>query len=172
MRMKLLAILGVFLLVMSSGSITIASGAGQSNGKGNDKGGRGGSDEDPGLAILDRVNEELSARGLSVHVGEIEYFTIGVGRPPTRILQQPFRWVPDDSRRLAAGDDITYLVDSSDGATASGLTNAATESALDSAMTTWNTEVSCSTLNIVKRPDPGLDPDIFDSFFGFLRRHW
>jgi len=165
--MKLLAILGVFLLVMSSGSITIASGAGQGNGKGNDKGGGGGSDEDPGLAILNRVNEELSARGLSVLVGEIEYFTIGAGRPPTRILQQPFRWVPDDFRRLAAGDDITYLVDSSDGATTSGLASAATESAIDSAMTTWNTEVSCSMLNIVKRPDPGVDPDIFDSFFGF-----
>ena len=72
-----------------------------------------------------------------------------------------------DPRRLADGDKITYLVDQSDGATASGLTNAQTEAAIDRAMNTWQANRCFKKVDIVKRADSGADPDIFDSFFGF-----
>ena len=63
--------------------------------------------------------------------------------------------------------DITYLVDQSDGATASGLTNAQTEAAIDRSMNTWQANSCLKKVDIVKRADTGADPDIFDSFFGF-----
>ncbi|NOQ13879.1 MAG: hypothetical protein GQ583_05265 [Methyloprofundus sp.] len=119
------------------------------------------------LAKMQQINAELAAQGLNIAVEEIRFFTIGGGRPSNRIHQQLFRWVPDDPRRLAQGDDITYLVDQSDGATASGLSNADTEAAIDSALDTWGAEKCLKKVDIVKRPDSGDDPDIFDSFFGF-----
>ena len=119
------------------------------------------------IANMERINRDLARRGLGIAVEQIEFFTIGQGRPSNRIHQQPFRWVPNDDRRLADGENITYLVDQSDGATASGLTNAQTETAIDLAMNTWDTENCLKKVDIVKRGDSGADPDIFDSFFGF-----
>jgi Matrixin len=119
------------------------------------------------IANMERINRDLTRRGLGIAVEQIEFFTIGQGRPSNRIHQQPFRWVPNDDRRLADGENITYLVDQSDGATASGLTNAQTETAIDLAMNTWDTENCLKKVDIVKRGDSGADPDIFDSFFGF-----
>lgn len=119
------------------------------------------------LALMHQINEQLAARGSNLFVNEIEAFTIGLGRPIDRILQQPSRWVPSDTRRPASGNDITYLVDMSEGATTSGLSSAETEAAIDGALSTWDTTVRCSKVNIVKNADGGADPDIFDSFFGF-----
>lgn len=119
------------------------------------------------LAMMNSINNQLSAQGLNLAVEAIEFFTIGEGRPSNRIHQQPFRWVPNDPRREAQGIDITYLVDQSDGATASGLSNAQTETAIDAAMTTWDNNKALKKVDIVKRADSGADPDIFDAFFGF-----
>jgi hypothetical protein len=119
------------------------------------------------LAKMHEINAQLAAQGLNMAVESIEFFTIGLGRPSNRIHQQPFRWVPNDPRRAAQGIDITYLVDQSDGATASGLTNAQTEAAIDNAMNTWDNEQALQKVDIVKRGDDGSDPDIYDSFFGF-----
>ena len=119
------------------------------------------------LAQMEQINVELAARGMNIQVAEIRFFTIGAGRPVNRILQQPFRWVPNDPRRLAQGDDITYIVDLSAGATASGLSSVATEAAVDRSLDTWNAEKCLKKVDIVKRADPGSDVTIFDSFFGF-----
>jgi hypothetical protein len=119
------------------------------------------------IAKMEEINRQLKERGLRISVEAIEYFTIGNGRPSNRIHQQPFRWVPNDARRLADGENITYLVDQSDGATASGLTNAQTEPVLDAALLTWDNDKPLSKVDIIKRADGGADPDIFDSFFGF-----
>lgn len=119
------------------------------------------------LAMMNNINAQLAAQGLNMAVESIEFFTIGLGRPSNRIHQQPFRWVPNDSRRLADGINITYLVDQSDGVTASGLTNAQTETAIDNSMATWASEQALQKVDIVKRADSGADPDIFDFFFGF-----
>ncbi len=119
------------------------------------------------LARMQEANQMLAARGLKFAVESVEFFTIGVGRPATRIHQQPFRWVPNDPRREAQGDDITYLFDQSNGATASGLTIAQTEAAVDRAMSTWAGDKAMKKVTIVKRADNGADPTIYDSFFGF-----
>jgi Matrixin len=77
---------------------------------------------------------------------------------------------PLDGRRSASsgwGDNITYLVDHSDGATASGLTNAQTKAAIDRAVDTWQNARALRKVDLIKRGDSGADPDIFDFFFGF-----
>jgi len=119
------------------------------------------------LAMMRQVNESLRASGLNVAVEEIHFYTIGQGRPSNRLHQTGLRWVAGDQRRLADGENITYLVDQSDGSTASGLTNAQTEAALDRAMDTWDSSQCMNKVDIVKRADSGADPDIFDAFFGF-----
>lgn len=120
------------------------------------------------LAMMRGINDKLQAQGLNIAVEELEFFTIGGGRSSNRLHQTGTKWVANDPRRLADGDKITYLVDQSEGATSSGLTNAATEAAIDRAMATWNSAESClRRADLVKRPDTGADPDIFDAFFGF-----
>ncbi len=115
------------------------------------------------LAKMDQINALLAADGSNLFLNEIHVFSIGVGRPSNRILQQPFRWVPNDSRRDADFDNITYLVDATNQGTASGVSADATEAAFDRAMDTWNDEPALSKVEIVKRGDPGSDPTIFDN---------
>jgi hypothetical protein len=62
---------------------------------------------------------------------------------------------------------LTYVVDQSDGTTASGLTSTQTEAAIDRAYDTWQPQQWLKKVDLVKRPDSGEDPDIYDSFFGF-----
>ncbi len=119
------------------------------------------------LANMQAINAAMAERGLGIAIEQIEALTIGEGRPSNRIHQTGLRWVAGDPRRLADGINITYLVDQSDGATASGLTNAQTEAAIDRAMDTWQAEKCFKKVDIVKRADSGADPDIFDFFFGF-----
>ncbi len=84
----------------------------------------GGGGEPDLMAAMLRANDALRAQGLGIAAEAIEYFTLGAARPSDRIHAQPFRWVPNDPRRLAQGTDITYIVDQSEGKTFSGLTNA------------------------------------------------
>ena len=123
--------------------------------------------DDPVVRRMKEINAQLAAQGYNIAIEAIEYLTIGQGRPSNRIHQQPFRWVPNDPRRLADGENITYLVDRSDGKTASGLTSAQTEAAIDAALVTWASDAALKKVTIVKRRDSGGDPDIFDAFFGF-----
>ncbi|OLC73853.1 MAG: hypothetical protein AUH78_12510 [Gemmatimonadetes bacterium 13_1_40CM_4_69_8] len=123
--------------------------------------------EDPLVARIRAANQQLAARGLNIAIQEVDFYTIGPGRPSIRILQGDLRWVPGDPRRLAEGDHITYLVDRSDGATASGLTSAQTEAAIDRSLATWQSQQALQKVTLVKRADNGADPDIFDFFFGF-----
>ena len=126
-----------------------------------------GAQDPPILAKIRQINRQLASSGLNIAVEQVEFFTFGSGRPSFRIHQQPFRWVANDPRRLADGDNITYLVDQSDGKTASGLTSAQTEFAIDRGMDTWQAQEPLRSVDLVKRGDTGEDPDIYDSFFGF-----
>lgn len=119
------------------------------------------------LAMMHAINDQLRADGLDLAVEQIDFIEIGAGRPANRIHQNGIRWVANDPRRLADGENLTYLVDLSDGNTASGLTAAQTEAAIDRAMDTWQADHCFNKVDLVKRADSGADPDIFDSFFGF-----
>jgi len=127
----------------------------------------GGQGDPAVLAWMKEANQKLSWQGLKIAVESIEFFTVGVGRPGARIHQLTSRWVPNDQRRIADGDNITYLVDQSNGATASGLTNAQTEAAVDRALSTWASERAMKKVALVKRPDSGADPTIVDGLSGF-----
>jgi hypothetical protein len=119
------------------------------------------------LALLVQANQQLAAQGLRVAVESAEFFTVGKGRPGARIHQQPFRWVPNDARRNADGENITYMVDVTHGATASGLSSAQTEAAIDRALSTWGADAALKKVTIVKCPYAGIDPSIVDALFGF-----
>ena len=121
--------------------------------------------EDPVLVKVRAINAELLARGSDVAIEGIDYFTIGVGRPSIRIHQEGLRPVPGDPRRLADGDNITYLVHDTRGATASGLTAAQTAAAIDAALSTWDATSPLKKVTILKRSEAATDPDVFDGFF-------
>ena len=121
---------------------------------------------DPVVAKLHEINGQLQAMGLNIQAAEVHFFTFGQGRPSARILQKDTRWVPYDPNR-GGRDNLTYLVDVSNGNTASGLTAAQTEAAIDNAMGTWDVEKCLRKLDIAKMYDDGGDYTIFDYFFGF-----
>ncbi|PYP18929.1 MAG: hypothetical protein DMD54_04180 [Gemmatimonadetes bacterium] len=124
-------------------------------------------EQDPLLARVLQINQQLAASGQHVAIEALDFFTVGNGRPGVRLHQTPFRWVPNDPRRLADGTNITYIFDQSGGHTASGLTAAQTEAAVDAALATWSSDDALKKVALVKRPDPGTDITIFDAFFGF-----
>ena len=126
-----------------------------------------GTQQDPLLLRVQQINQQLAASGQHVAIEALEFLTIGNGRPGIRIHQAGLRWVPNDPRRLADGTNITYIVDQSGGATASGLSAAQTEAAMDAALATWSSDNALKKVHIVKRADPGTDITIFDGFFGF-----
>ena len=130
-------------------------------------GGQNAAGDPAAVAFMRQINQVLRGSSLHIAVEQVEFFTVGQGRPANRIHQGGIRWVANDPRRFADGEKITYLVDKSDGATASGLTSAQTEAAIDSALGTWQASPPMKKVTIVKRADGGDDPDIFDSFFGF-----
>jgi hypothetical protein len=115
------------------------------------------------LANMRTINARLAARGLRIALNSVEFFTIGQGRPSNRLLTINTRWVPNDSRRLAQGIDITYMTATNRGATASGLTALQTEPAIDRAMQTWAADRSLKKTLLVKRAYPaGTDVTVFD----------
>lgn len=116
------------------------------------------------LQLMNDLNDVLKPQWLDYRVEQIEFITIGKGRPSARIHQRDFRWVSGDSRRQAASDTLSYLVDPSWGeATSSGVSQGATEAAIDRSMSRWAAS-SCVTQDVVKRPYPGGDVTVFDFF--------
>jgi hypothetical protein len=124
------------------------------------------------LARMEQANRQLRTARRNFAVEQIEFFTLGGGRPDNRVHQVPLRWVPNDRRRdpyglNPVGTHLSYLVDQSDGATRTGLTNAQTEAAIDRALVTWQRERCLRDVRLVKRSDLGFDPDILDGLLGF-----
>src|SRR5215207_2777881 len=119
------------------------------------------------IETMNEYNGGLKALWMDIQVEQIEVLTLGEGRSSTRLHRQPFRWVAGDSRRRADGSNLTYLVHQA-GLAGSGLDAAAAEGAIDSAMKSWVTTPCFSgKVGMVKRPDTGADPDIFDGLMGY-----
>jgi hypothetical protein len=117
------------------------------------------------LETMEEYNGGLKALWMDLRVEQIEVLTLGEGRASSRLHRQPFRWVASDSRRRADGTNLTYLVDTQ-GISAS-LDATGTEATLDRAMTSWSNLSCLNGTKVVKRPDTGADPDIFDSMLGY-----
>jgi matrixin len=118
------------------------------------------------LALMNTANEKLRARGVHVAVEAIQYFTIGGGRPSNRIHAQEFRWVPTDPRRVAQGDDITYMIATNRATTASGLSAAQTSGAIRRALATWHADAALDKVDLIERQYTGGDVTIFDELIG------
>lgn len=139
------------------------------------KGKTGGADIDSRMLrdAIERVNARLEAEGAPYRVDRAEWIAApGAERQGTTVFfddrgnkQLDAHFLPGDPRR-GGRTDITYLVDQSDGATASGLTAAQTGGAIDRAMTTWEDDTRCSGFEITKVADTGADPDLIDSLLG------
>jgi len=123
----------------------------------------------------DNANLALAAAGSNVRIATAEYVTAGDEAGQTLYFanvgnkQLTADFAPFDPRRSWNPTGfITYLVDSSDGDTLSGLPNAMTEPAIDRAMATWDYATECSNVPIVKAvDDDAVDPDIIDFLLGF-----
>ena len=61
-------------------------------------------------------DQALVEQGLNVQIAGLDVFRIGKGRSEFRLLQDKLRWVPGDGRRIAQGNDLTYIFDLSGGA--------------------------------------------------------
>lgn len=126
------------------------------------------------LAVMGDLNTtlraewmDLRAEWMDLRVEQVELLTLGQGRSSSRLHRQPFRWVAGDWRRDADGNNLTYLVDLSDGLGTSGLTPGAAEAAIDRAVATWSADPCLQKVQVVKRAGGGPDPDIFDFRFGY-----
>lgn len=133
-----------------------------------------------------RANERLEELGYDFAIGEIEFFTIGQGRPNdedprgrvVRILQQPYRWAANDPFRAPAHDNLTWLFQDTRGDTLSGLSAAETGEAIRRAMSNWDNEGCLKKVAVDEVAYPGGDvtisdalgfcPAAFDGFGNFL----
>jgi hypothetical protein len=118
------------------------------------------------ITTMTDFNGGLKALWMDLRVEQIEVLTISDGHASSRLHRQPFRWVANDFRRLADGNNLTYLVDTG-GLSGSGLDPVAAEATIDRATRTWADQSCLHGLTVVKRPDTGADADIFDSMFGY-----
>jgi len=97
--------------------------------------------------FMEALNAELGNQGMAFQLSAIEYYnsdgagnTVFFNDRGNKQLSGDF--VPGDPRR-GGFNDIAYARDGTEGATASGLTQAQTDAAILSAMNTWD-NVSCS----------------------------
>jgi hypothetical protein len=117
------------------------------------------------LETMDEFNGGLKALWMDLRVEQIEVLTLGDGRASSRLHRQPFRWVANDFRRRADGANLTYLVDTQD--ISRSLDAAQTEATLDRATKSWAVQSCLNGATVVKRPDTGADPDLFDAMLGY-----
>ena len=109
------------------------------------------------------VNAQLQARGASVRLEVAEFITYSQEAGQTvyfnnRTHQLGHHWVPNDPRRHGVSD-IYWLYEKgleTGQGTATGLTQAETQAAVVSAMTTWNTQ-DCAVIPLVRVPCYGID---------------
>lgn len=131
------------------------------------------------LKTIDAINQQLSSRtfrlGKPGAQQEVTLFLNEVHVLQTQsilddiIVLSPSRWVPFDARRNADGDKLTYLIDESDGNTASGLSSSQTTKALKRGTERFAKWMKNQTrrARLVRRSDTGVDPDITDSICGY-----
>lgn len=110
-------------------------------------------------AVMTAMNAQLEAIGENVRLDAVEYYTARdkagqIVYFEDRTKQLVHHFVPGDYRR-GGFFDISWLSDQVDG-TASGVTLADTQAAVDRAMATWN-GVNCSTIPLTKLSDFGWD---------------
>lgn len=127
-------------------------------------------------ATMAAINDRLAGSGQAIRVSQaelllapdapVEMGTTVYANDRTKHL--PYFWVPGDARRAADGTNLTYLVDESH---AYAYTRASFPDVeflgnhFDTTFSPW-VALRCGNLNLVRRPDTGLDPSIVDDGAG------
>ncbi len=119
------------------------------------------------LQAMEDANGTLRSMWMDLRVEQVEILTVKRGQASVHIHRQPFRWVANDERRRAEGVQLTYLVDLGDIPAQLGLRAEDAEAAIDRAVQTWGSQSCLRKTPLVKRPDQGGDPDLFDAAFGY-----
>lgn len=124
-------------------------------------------------ARMAEINSDLSNRGAGLAIAKLELSLAPSANTasPTfifandRTLRLTSRWVPDDLRRNAAGETITYAhFDPFMVANGAGAATAAVDASFD----TWDGQV-CTDLSLVKRTlPPGILPSALITLPGFV----
>ena len=130
-------------------------------------------------ALMVQANSALEKLGYDIRLEMIEYYTRRDEQGNTVFFsnvgnkQLAFDFVPGDPRRVGwsgpvgPGDDITWATDGSagDGDAGFGIGIAATQTAVSSAMATWQ-NVTCSTLPLTAVATGGLDIGFLEFLLG------
>jgi hypothetical protein len=108
--------------------------------------------------VAQGLNRKLALDGADYVLFKAEYLTSSESGRLGRTVyfadvgnkRMDSHWVPGDSRRPwgDSGGGITYIIDGTEAATTSGLTDGQTSAAIENAMGTWDA-VRCSTLPLV-----------------------
>ena len=127
-------------------------------------------------AELAALNDQLALMGVSFELETAEYVTTDEGPDFGNTVlakdvgnkQLSHHFVPFDSRRAwsGPGSAITWINDTVDGGTASGLSSSSTSGAIRSAMQTWE-DVQCSDLPLNDLGDIPADLGFVQFLFGF-----
>lgn len=122
------------------------------------------------LAVMRDLNETLRAEWMDLRAHQMQLLSSGNVRAGGRIQPRAFRWVPGDPRRASAqAGALTYLIDASEGLPSAGITPEQADLALSRAAGRWG-EASCLQPAFERQSDLGVDPDLFDSVFGYGER--
>ena len=129
-----------------------------------------------GNNVVDHANALLAAEGSSHRIAYVEYLTSEAEPASENIIiardlgnkRLGFHFIPDDPRRGGLDGDpntIDVLIDQTDGATVSGLTETATTGSIQAAMGTWDAR-RCSELGMNVLP-VNLDLGLVQAILGF-----
>lgn len=127
----------------------------------------------PAQDYIHEVNARLAEQGIGIALARAEWLLAsGAGRVDRvttvfandRQLRLDSRWVPDDARRAADGDNLTHAI-FAPLALANGTIDAS--DAIDASFDTWGA-LPCMKADLVKRELlPGVFPSAILSFVGF-----
>jgi hypothetical protein len=129
--------------------------------------------QDPVQVLMEEINATLAREGKNYRIGVVEFYTAGESDEQGRTVffrdvgnkQLGHHFIPGDERRTTT-TDISFIVDLADGGTASGLTPATTDAAINRAMQTWQ-DVNCSEIQIEDFGSFNFDLGVFQFQLGF-----
>jgi hypothetical protein len=128
---------------------------------------------DPVQVMMEKINAGLAGEGKDYRLGIVEFYAAGESEEQGRTVllrdignkQLGHHFIPGDDRRTTT-TDITFLVDLAEGATASGVTSATTDAAINRAMQTWQ-DVTCSEIQVADLGSFNFDFGVIQNQLGF-----
>ena len=128
---------------------------------------------DPIQKMMERINVRLARNGKDYRVAVVEFYAPGGSEEQGRTVflrdvrnkQLGHHFIDGDDRRTTT-TDITFLVDLADGGTASGLSSADTDAAINRVMETWQ-DVNCSEILVADLGSFNFDFGVFQNQLGF-----